>query len=340
MSDHASSPADANRQLQQLADDRGLGKHQNEFTVNNLGKALAILSDQLYSSSTHFLAELIQNADDNAFEDPLPTLILTLTKDGDHGRLRLDCNEVGFTLPQINALCSINASTKKKIVDGQKAYTGEKGIGFKSVFKVVDVVDIRSGFYEFRINRINRKELIGMLVPKPSSFPERSPDLDKCTQMLLHLRDHQEYKNTSRGLRNLKPEVLLFLRKLRRLEIRTATGHTVYSSDHQEEDGPLKGETRSLVVTHHSDDGETKPKETNYAIVRYLVKDLPTDERRLGVSKTELLLGFPTKSLEKSREPRSQLAFAFLPIGKFGFKVTIIPSLKQFLKFSRVIDHF
>ncbi len=42
-------------------------------------------------------------------------------------------NEQGFTEANVRALCAINNSTKK----GIQGYIGQKGIGFKSVFKCV-----------------------------------------------------------------------------------------------------------------------------------------------------------------------------------------------------------
>jgi hypothetical protein len=39
------------------------------------------------------------------------------------------CNEVGFTLENVQAICDLNASTKKKSKQMDDGFIGEKGIG-------------------------------------------------------------------------------------------------------------------------------------------------------------------------------------------------------------------
>jgi hypothetical protein len=70
------------------------------------------LSGELYSSSTHFLLEFIQNADDNEYSaDVTPTLCLKLEK----GHIRIKSNEVGFNEANVRAICKIGASTKTSL---------------------------------------------------------------------------------------------------------------------------------------------------------------------------------------------------------------------------------
>lgn len=69
------------------------------------------ISDELYSKATHFLLELIQNADDNRYSDGItPTLKISLQP----GWLIIECNEMGFDGQDVLALCRIAASTKKR----------------------------------------------------------------------------------------------------------------------------------------------------------------------------------------------------------------------------------
>jgi hypothetical protein len=64
----------------------------------------------MYSKSTHFLLEFIQNADDNEYAaDETPTL--TLRFEGRH--IHIKCNEVGFNEANVRAICKIGVSTKK-----------------------------------------------------------------------------------------------------------------------------------------------------------------------------------------------------------------------------------
>lgn len=72
----------------------------------------------------------MQNADDNIYpENVEPTLTFILQ---DSGIVVLN-NEQGFSTENIRALCDIGNSTKK---GSNAGYIGQKGIGFKSVFRV------------------------------------------------------------------------------------------------------------------------------------------------------------------------------------------------------------
>ena len=78
--------------------------------------------------------------------DVTPSLRITVTQ----GRIRVDCNELGFWEQDVKAICNVDATTKKK--DKSAGYIGEKGIGFKSVFKAANVVYIRSREYSFKFD--------------------------------------------------------------------------------------------------------------------------------------------------------------------------------------------
>lgn len=85
-----------------------------------LHNAMESLSADLYSVDTHFVLELVQNADDNRYlEGVVPFLSL---KAGPHGLL-LENNESGFTYDNLKALSSVGMSTKKK----SEGFIGEKG---------------------------------------------------------------------------------------------------------------------------------------------------------------------------------------------------------------------
>nr|GFA12935.1 histidine kinase-, DNA gyrase B-, and HSP90-like ATPase family protein [Tanacetum cinerariifolium] len=79
---------------------------------------------------SHFLLELVQNADDNVYPcDVEPTLTFILQE----ASVIVLNNERGFSAENIKALCDVGNSTKKEPSAG---YIGKKGIGFKSVFRV------------------------------------------------------------------------------------------------------------------------------------------------------------------------------------------------------------
>ena len=74
-----------------------------------LGRALHRLSLDLYSRDTHFVLELVQNADDNAYAAAaVPTLSFVI----DDGGIVCLNNEEGFTEQNVRALCDVGHSTK------------------------------------------------------------------------------------------------------------------------------------------------------------------------------------------------------------------------------------
>jgi len=88
------------------------------------------LSDQLYTKSTHFLLELLQNCDDNTYaSDVIPQVTFVYQSDG---LFFLVNNEVGFQPDHIDAICRVGRSTKRAS-KGDDGFIGEKGIGFKSL---------------------------------------------------------------------------------------------------------------------------------------------------------------------------------------------------------------
>ena len=129
--------------------------------------------------------------------------------------MRIDCNEDGFSEKNVKEICRIGASTKA-VVDRERGFIGEKGIGFKSVFKVADTVHISSGPWSFRFDR--RKQL-GMIAPILESFP--SDIIPGHTQILLDIHEESQADKINSELQKIKPELLIFLRKLKVINIRT-----------------------------------------------------------------------------------------------------------------------
>ncbi|KAF5008934.1 hypothetical protein FDECE_4797 [Fusarium decemcellulare] len=312
----ATSKSEADYQIEQLRRERGFDGHQQMLPVviSGYNAALQTLSKDLYQQPSHFLLELIQNADDNTFSSAVtPSLSLTLS--GSSPRyLRTDCNEVGFTLEQVNAIATTGDSTKKAISRRQRGYIGEKGIGFKSVFKVASVVNIVSGYYEFMFERDTP---LGMILPVLSPFPSRHRLLDH-TQFLLQLGDQVDVQRIQTDLENIDPELLIFLRKLRRLSIETNYTKKTYHVQTDTSDATI-GETATVYSTYGN---ENLTLDKKYAITRFNASRMPSDTRREGITRSEVILAFPINESKSPKMGRHK-AFAFLPIDDFGFKFLV-----------------
>jgi hypothetical protein len=74
----------------------------------------------MYSKSTHFLLEFIQNVDNNNYADGV-TPMLHLKLENHHIHV-----EVGFTEENVRAICKISISTKM----GQTGYIGTTRISY------------------------------------------------------------------------------------------------------------------------------------------------------------------------------------------------------------------
>ena len=92
------------------------GQRLKKVQDERLGRSLDRLSKDLYSKDTHFVLELIQNADDNDYPE-------SMTKDGQNASVKFVVqtdgvivlnNESGFLEKNIRALCDVGRSTKGK----------------------------------------------------------------------------------------------------------------------------------------------------------------------------------------------------------------------------------
>lgn len=192
-----------------------------------LTSAIQKLASDIYSSSSRFVVELIQNADDNSYESQvLPSFHLELNLRPTGGYVLSSNNEVGFRNANVVALCDIGGSTKTDA----EVHIGRKGVGFKSVFKVSDRPFIFSRNFAFNFDS---QAPLGHIVPQPASnlsdgdlaslvptwqFAEDGSGW-KDTRIFLPLRaDHQLDKEIMADVGGVD-HILLFLRRLRRLGV-------------------------------------------------------------------------------------------------------------------------
>jgi hypothetical protein len=129
-----------------------------------LMRSIHRLAAELYSGNVHFVLELVQNADDNAYAPGVtPTLRIVARRE----QIAFENNEVGFAERNVLAICSMGESTKQASDAG---YIGNKGIGFKSVFKLAATPEVHSRDYHIRFDSADGGGL-GYIVPKPVAEP-------------------------------------------------------------------------------------------------------------------------------------------------------------------------
>ena len=202
------------------------------------------LSDSLYQEPTHFLLELIQNADDNTYENVEPTLNINYSGQ----TLRLDCNEIGFGMNNVEAICKIGRSTKTGLGTATR-YIGEKGIGFKSVFRVCDAVWISSGHYSFKFDKTKK---LGMIAPIWEKLPDGEAPLPGYTSILLRLADNCDREALVAEIKSLDPRLLIFLRKLRLINVSSSQkGRRTWKSTLRRCDLPCQNIGENSIELRH-----------------------------------------------------------------------------------------
>ena len=208
---------------------------------------------RLYSDKTHFVYELIQNADDSGSSH----LKLLLGEN----RLLIWNDGRQFEEKDVRNICSLGSSDK------DLTNIGTFGIGFKAVYNYTDFPEIYSDDERFCI-----RDFI-----KPEGIDEMTPEIAKLvnegrTVFRLPLKDsfHQEddLEHLENRLCNLSKErSLLFLRHLERVEWKDerTSQKGVYSCDRhpfEKIQNVPENESVELVKLTALLNGDSKPSET------------------------------------------------------------------------------
>lgn len=298
------------------------------------------LAKQIYGSGARFVFELLQNAEDNLFDKAAASKALPFISFKIHpNHIIVDCNEDGFTEPDLQAICAVGQSTKST----SHGYIGAKGIGFKSVFIAASRVHIQSGNFSFEFRHNKTDPGIGMVRPIWVNPIENIPN--PLTRMTLNLHDQgdqgeiQHLKSIiSMQFDDLQETCLLFLRKLQQISIEfyDDKGELERSKKfckHEIDEHRVSLETTSII------DGEETTQSQIYHITKHAAtglarsdnRELPdTDEARRISSTAEVVLAFPLTSTSKPLVTRKkQDLFAFLPLRKSDYRVGWIASVSQ-----------
>lgn len=162
------------------------------------------LYKRLYSDKTHFVCELIQNADDSKSKNL---------------KLQVSENELlvwndgrQFTKKDVRSICSLGSSDKD-LTD-----IGTFGIGFKAVYNYTEFPEIYSADECFRIRDYVKPEGIDEINPEIAELVNRGK-----TVFRLPFKDNPHHENDIEHLKNrlcnlLKERSLLFLRCLKTFE--------------------------------------------------------------------------------------------------------------------------
>ena len=270
---------------------------------------VARLIKDLYSRKPHFVLELIQNAEDNDYDENVtPTIKFIICVD----KIVIQNNEKGFKEKDVWSLCGIGETTKQK----KLGYIGEKGIGFKSVFMVTNEPQIYSNGFQFKFS-YDKDRPISIIIPE---WVEEVPPfvVSGVTNIVLPLKEDVKKEEINKIIEEINPLLLLFLRKLKRIEIEI-----------KDEEIGDKVRSKHWYVEKYDDAGRVRlrspEEESSWKIVRKELEVPPNikEEKREGIEKTEIILAFPLKSDGSVETSKEQKVFVYLPVRSYGFKFII-----------------
>ena len=251
-----------------------------------------------YSDPSHFIYELLQNAEDACASKVL--FVLT------EGGLDVSHNGDDFRFRNIEAITGIGDSTKKE----ELTKIGEFGIGFKSVFAITSTPYIYSGNYNIKIE--------DLYVPYELNKPPEDRKYDTLIKLPFNhgkftkkkVTKGKAFEITNEELENLKPKTLLFLKNIKKIKWEIKKG-TLYSEGSISRRSKYIGESRSINV-----------KEVNLSATekgeKYLVFDRPFKAKKGKTKKRSIEVAFKLDKGKLVREENSKLV-VFFPTEKDTF---------------------
>ena len=223
----------------------------------------------------------------------------------------IDSNEDGFLEENVNAICKVRRSTKT----GLRGYIGEKGIGFKSVFKIASKVRVQSGPFSFSFNYGDGDDEDGMDMITPFNDVYEDLPRDVRTRFTLTLKKKKSFKGLVKEFTNLPHTLLLFLTALKRLKISIDDSNEIVETSYKYRYDETSGKG---LLTRKSTG--RKPKKFHFYISKKLIPELPTEKARKDVKEAQVVLAFPVDG-DDVPVIKQQFVFAYLPIRKVGFSV-------------------
>ena len=253
---------------------------------------LTLLANR-YDERTHFIFELLQNAEDalHRLAHPRPSRAVSFYLE--RNSLRVSHHGDPFTERDVRGICGIDESTK------EINEIGRFGIGFKSVYAYTDRPQVHSGAENFAIEDFVR----------PVAVPKVLRDANE-TVILIPFKPSavSAYDEISDALVHLGASALLFLRHIDEISWRTELGT---SGQYLRESCDIDSHVRRVRVVGEqlgkpgtdeewlvfsrpviaSDGVEAQPIEIAFSCI----EDLTSGERRIHrVERSPLVVFFPT----------------------------------------------
>ncbi|MCM0673217.1 hypothetical protein NCC78_00510 [Micromonospora phytophila] len=167
---------------------------------------------RLYADRTHFILELLQNAEDARASH----VTFTLHPD----RLVVEHDGRPFNERDVRGICGVDASTKSS----ELTSIGKFGIGFKSVYAYTLAPVVHSGAEHFRIRHYVRPEATAAPLDRPERLTRFEFPFDR-----EDVPSERAYSEIGSGLTRFDPVTLLFLQHVRRVTVVGGSGAVTFT---------------------------------------------------------------------------------------------------------------
>lgn len=283
--------------------------------------SLRLVSQVVFTRSSGFVLEFIQNAED-AGQGLSGKGEISISVN--QQRLKFVHNGRPFDESNLGAICGIRSSKKP-----ERGTLGYLGIGFKSVFKVADCVEVHSNGYHFKFDR-NDPEWSGRAADTPWHVipiwleqPSEPIDADKTT-FIIHLRNEEAHAHLMEGLKAIRAELYLFLKWIKSIAITDEVSSETWTVEDS-------GSTSDGITTLKQNGEEHRFKffRREVTVPEHVKPDRLTQEYRANVTKREIAVAFAI-DVNGNLDPTPSTAmyggvYSFLPLGesKSGAKFPI-----------------
>lgn len=271
--------------------------------------SLKMISQVVFTRSSGFLLELIQNAEDAGLGlDKIGEFDIALDKE----KVRVTHNGQPFSKNDVGAICGIRSSKKP-----EKGTLGYLGIGFKSVFKVSDCPEIHSGWLHFKFDRNcwddpgNTPWHVLPIWLDETSEPEHN---DKTT-FLIPFRDEESYQMLLKEASMLKTELYLFIKWLKKIKVTDEVSGQTWTLENM-------GENKDGITTLKRDNIEQRFKffRRHCKPFEDVRKDRLTQEYRANVKEREICVAFALDTYDNLAPMEAGAmyggVYSFLPLGE------------------------
>jgi len=271
--------------------------------------ALRLISQVVFTRSSGFILELIQNAEDSGLDIKGSGLLeISINRQ----RVKVVHNGKPFDENDVRAISGIRSSKKP-----ERGFLGYLGIGFKSVLKVTDHPEIYSSGYQFKFDRTCWSEpnstpwhVIPIWIDKPSESVDESK-----TTFIIPFREGINTSQITEEIKKIRLGLYLFLRWLRTIKAVDETTGEHWKLENL-------GENQEGISTLKGDDEERRFKffRREVEVPEWVKDDRLTQEYRANVTKREISIGF---ALDKNGNLAPEEAgamyggvYSFQPLGE------------------------